>query len=62
MTAERIAPAAAQQASPPVDDAAQKQQFEEALASSMLSGATSMFTQFIMDIAGDQMSEANSSE
>ncbi len=61
MTVERTTAVTPQQATPPADDAAQKQ-FEEALQDSMISGATSMFTQFIMDIAGDQMSEANSSE
>lgn len=60
MTVERTTAVAPQQATPPDDDAAQK--FEAALQDSMLSGATSMFTQFIMDIAGDQISDANSSE
>ncbi|QND54414.1 hypothetical protein HB779_21065 (plasmid) [Phyllobacterium sp. 628] len=61
MTVERTTAITQQQATSPADDAAQKK-FEEELQNSMLSGATSMFTQFIMDIAGDQMSEANSSE
>jgi hypothetical protein len=61
MNVERTTPIAQQQAASAADDAAQKQ-FEAELESSMLSGATSMFTQYIMDIAGDQMSDANSSE
>lgn len=61
MSVAHTTPIDQQQASSPSSDAAQKQ-FEAELQSSMLSGATSMLTQYMMDIAGDQMSHANASE